>query len=225
MSTFLQLVNRARERCKVSGADLTTLVSVTGQSLWFKNAVIDAWEEIQELHTDWYWMRSTYSFTTTADDGDYTSSQAGISSRFGYWDRTYATVYVTATGVSDQTELCWLDYETFRAYYLTGSQSSGRPLHFSIGLSNELLIGPEPDSTAYTITGQYWKSAQTLSANSDEPELPEQHKIIPCKVMMKYGVTTPAPEILAEGESEYRRILSQLERRYLPQVQLAGPLV
>lgn len=225
MSTFLQLVNFARGECGVSGGDLSTLASVTGESLRFKNWVIRAWEEIQELHADWKWMRAAFSFTTTANDGSYTSAQAGIASRFGYWDRTYCTVYLTATGVSDQTELRWLDYETFRAYYLTGNQTDSRPQHFTVGDSNELLIGPAPGSTAYTVAGKYYKSTQTLSDDDDEPELPEQHKIIAYKAVMKYAVFDSAPEVMSLGGAEYNRILSFLRNRYLPAIQLGGPLV
>lgn len=225
MSTFLQLINRARERCGVSGSDLTVVTGLSGQSLWFKNAVIEAWEEIQELHADWYWMRGSYSFTTTADDGSYTSAQAGIASRFSYWDRTYCTVYLTSLGTSDQTELKWLDYETFRSEYLTGTQNSSRPTHYTIGLSNELLVGPAPEDTTYTIAGQYWKAPQTLADAADVPELPEKQRIIVARTMMKYGIRYSAAEMIAEGESQFNEILADLETRYLPAIHWPAPLI
>jgi hypothetical protein len=224
MSTLLQLVNFARQESGVLGADLTSLTGVTGESLRFKNWIIRAWEEIQELRPDWKWMRSTYSFTTTADDGSYTSTQAGIASRFGWWDRTYCTVYLTASGTNDQTELCWMEYEDFRAHYLTGTQTSNRPRHFTIGLSNELLIGPEPESTLYTITGQYVKSPQTLSADADEPELPEQHKFIAWWAINEYGGYEVATEALMRARSKIPRMRADLEAKYLPTIQLDGPL-
>lgn len=225
MSTFLELVNFARSESGVSGAELTTLADVSGESLRFKNWVIRAWEEIQELHPDWRWMRASYSFATTANQCSYTSAQAGISSRFGYWDRTYCTVYLTASGTADQIELDWMDYEAFRAAYLTGPQTSSRPQHFSIGDANELLLGPAPSSALYTVAGKYFKSPQTLSANADVPELPEQQRIIAYRAMLKYGYYEAASEVLARAKGDYRRILSSLEQKYLPAIRLGCPLV
>lgn len=224
MSTFLQLVNQAREECDAGGVDLSSLSGVAGESLRFKNWVIRSWEEIQERYR-WKWMRAAFSFTTTANDGSYTAAQAGISSRFGMWDKTFCTAYLTSAGTSDQTELKWLDYETFRQVYLTGAQTDNRPLHFTSGDSNELLVGPKPDSTLYTVAGHYYKSPQTLSADSDEPELPEQHRIIVARAMKKYARFTSAPEIFSEAAGEERRILMQLTGKYLPAMQTGDPLV
>lgn len=225
MSTFLQLVNIVRQECGATSADLASLSSVTGENLRFKNWVIRAWEEIQELHSDWRWMRTSFSFTTTADDGSYTSSQAGISSRFGYWDRTHCTVYLTASGTSDQKELEWVDYEVFRDEYLTGNQTSNRPTHFTVGDSNELLIGPAPDSTAYTIAGYYFKSPQTLSADADEPELPEQHKVIAWYAINEYGGYNLAAEVIGRAGAKVPRMLASLRAKYLPTIQLGDPLL
>lgn len=225
MSTLLQLVNSVREECDVSGSgDLATLSGVTGESLRIKIWVIRSYEEIQEMHTDWKWLRTSFSFTTTADDGSYTSAQAGITSRFGMWDKSFCTVYLTASGVADQSALTWMEYEDFRACYLRGTQTSDRPTSFTIGNSNELLVGPTPDSTLYTIAGQYFKSPQILSADADEPEMPEQHKVIMYRAMTKYARFNAAPEIYTDANSNERRIINMLAGKYLPSVTLAGPL-
>lgn len=225
MRTFLQLVNYAREECGVSGADLTTLSGVTGQSLRFKNWIINAWKEIQSLHRDWYWMRGEYSFVTTANDGSYTSADAGISTRFLNWDRTYCTCYTTSIGVNDELPLGYLPYEQFRGHYLTGQQTDQRPRHFSIGLANELLIGPRPDSALYTIRGNYEKSSQVLAENDDLPDIPEQEDVIVYRAMKKYARFTGAAEIIDDAIANERRILSDLRIKYLPAVDVGGPLL
>lgn len=226
MPTFLQLVNYNREECDVSGrGDLSTLVDVTGESLRFKNWVIRSWEEIQEQHADWKWMRASYSFATTANDGTYTSAQAGISSRFGRWDRTYCTAYLTASGTADQAELCFVDYEDFRSSCLTQPVSASRPTHFSVGDANELLLWPVPDSALYTIKGDYFKSPQILSADADEPELPEQHRIIVYRAMKKYARFSASPEIYADANEHESLIMSQLRAKYLPAFHLGDALI
>lgn len=224
MSTFLELVNFARQESGVLGADLTSLTSVTGESLRFKNWIIRAWDQIQKKHQDWKWMRSGYSFTTTANDGSYTSAEAGIATRFGYWDRTYCTVYLTASGTHDQTELEYLDYETFRCHYLTGTQTNQRPLHWTIGDANELLIGPTPESTLYTIAGAYYKSPQILSADADVPELPEDHDLIAWWAIKRYGGYEVAPEVIMTAKENISSSMGTLTARYRPTVEMAGPL-
>lgn len=221
--TFLELVNFVRQECDVSMADLSTLSGVVGEDKRIMNWVIRSWNDIQNKHIDWKFLRGTFSFVTTANDGSYSSSDAGISTRFRYWARDYCTVYLTASGVNDQTEIRWLDYETFRSYYLTGTQSNQRPQHFTAGLSNELLLGPAPDSALYTIAGQYVKAPQVLNDSTDIPDLPEQHEVIAYLAMTKYGNFEVAQEVIARGKAEYRRIMADLRLRYLPEIQLSPP--
>lgn len=220
---LLELVNYARSECG-AGSDLTSLTGVTGDSLRFKNWVIREWEEIQKKHRDWRWMMAAYSFTSTANSGSYTPAQAGISTRFGMWDRNFCTVYLTATGVSDQSEVYFLDFNSFRQMYLLGAQTSQRPIHFTIGGNNELLLAPKPESTLYTITGNYYKGVQTLSANSDIPELPEQHEVIAYGAMMRFGRYKAAPEIYTDASGRMRKIMKQLTAVYLPEMMLGKPL-
>lgn len=225
METLLSLVNMAREECGASGGALSTVANVSGESLRFKNWIIRTWNEIQELHDDWKWMRSAFSFTTTIDKGAYTSAEAGIVSRFNYWDKTYCTCRITANGVSDQTELTWMEYETFRSVYLTGLQNSNRPQHFTIGLTNELLIGPAPESDSYTISGQYAKSNQVLVVDGDIPEVPEEHGVIAYGAMIKYARYEVAAEVLSDATRQYNRKLRKLESKYLPIMTTACPLL
>lgn len=228
MPNLLSLVNTAREECDAAGSgDLTTLVGVSGESLRFKNWIIRAWEEIQEKHTDWRWMKTDYSFVTTANDGSYTSAQAGIASRFDNWDKTFCTVYTTSAGTADQTRLQWIDYDTFRNTYLVGShaQLTGRPMYFTSGPANELLLGPKPDSALYTVAGQYHKSPQTLSANTDEPELPDHQRVIVYRAMKKYARFSSAPEIYQDAENHERELMAQIMAKYLPMITMDGPLV
>lgn len=224
MATLLSLVNDARQECGITSGDLTSLSSITGENLRFKNWTIKAWEEIQGMHDDWYFLRGDYSFTTTANDGSYTGAQAGIATRFLDWDISWAKVYLTASGTSDETEIYYLNYEDFRIAYLTGSQTSGRPLYFSVGLDQELLLGPAPDSTAYTIAGQYRKTPQTLSADADVVDIPEQSGVIVYRTMKKYARYESAGEIYADAMNEEQRMMRILEKKYLPNMRLAEPL-
>ena len=64
--TFLQLINRARQECGVTGPDLTTVTGLTGESLRFYNWINSAWVDIQTAHEDWQFMRLPFQFNTVA---------------------------------------------------------------------------------------------------------------------------------------------------------------
>lgn len=225
MRTLLQLVNAVREEGGASGGTLSTLSSVTGESLRVKNWVILAWKEIQSLHRDWTFMRGTYSFATTEGDGDYTSADAGIAAdTFSRWSKTRCTCYLTSAGTNDEYPLIYLPFENFRLVYQTGTQTNSRPQHYSIGLSAELLIGPKPDDRGYTITGDFEKAVQALSSDDDAPIIPEQDEIIVYRALQKYARYEAAGEIYEDAKGNYRRILSDLEAKYLPEIVLGGPL-
>lgn len=95
---FLQLINRVRQNCGVSGADYPTSVGLTGEGLRLKNWVNEAWMELQNQREDWQWMRKSFAFPTVAGQPFYTAAQIGITD-FGLWARdtfrNYANPQVT----------------------------------------------------------------------------------------------------------------------------------
>lgn len=176
-----------RESGTISGD--ATPSAVTGQSgrlLKVVNWVAKAWTEIQNLHDDWLWMRAEFSATTTAGAPRYTSSSFSLTrfSRF-ITEPHGVTIYKTATGVSDEGELRFIDWQTWRATYGRGTQVNNRPRDYTISPAGEFCVGPVPDDT-YTLRGEYQKSAQVLAANTDIPELPDTslHSVIVWKALM-----------------------------------------
>lgn len=222
--TLLQLVNAVREEGGVSGGTLATLASARGETLRIKNHVIKAWKEIQSILRDATFMRGDYSFATSDGDGDISSAGAGIASGFLRFSKTRCTCYVTATGVADEFPLAWMPFEAFREVYLTGSQVNGRPESFSVNKAGELLLGPKPNSTGYTITGEYEKSVTALSADDDAPDIPEQDEVIEYRALMKYARFEAAAEIYDDAKANYNRIMSDLRTKYLPEITLGEPL-
>lgn len=221
--TFLELVQRLRQECGISGTGPAAVTNQTGELRRLVDWVATSWDDIQRLHQDWSWLKGTYSFAATPNDDRYTSADAGIATRFKTWDRNMARVY--SSSVNDETELMFLAYEEWRHIYRVGTQTSARPVHFSIDpASKDLLLGYKPD-IAYTISGEYFKSVQTLAADGDEPEMPEEyHMAIVYKAMMKYARYNAAGEIYEDASTEYRKIRAELEARELPQMLMAGPL-
>lgn len=220
---FLQLCQRVARECGVSGTGPATVVSQTGEAGRVVNWTASAWNDVQLARPDWYWMRGTFSFTTTPSDRTYSSTDAGIASRFSTWDMDSMRCYQTSQ--NDEMSLSWMDYETFRNSYIIGAQTVSRPIVASIDPQQNLLLGPTPN-LAYTISGEYVKAPQDLALDADTPEMPAQYRLaIVYRAMMMYARFTSAPEIYDDALQNYKRYLRLLEIHQLPTVELAGALV
>ncbi len=226
---YLQLVQRLRKECGVSGTGPTSVVGQTGTSELLVGWINSAWIEIQGLHDNWDFMRSPFSFQAYANVGDYTTSGgAGVGaglSDLRYWHADTFRAQKTADGVSDQQWLVQWEYQVFRDTYRFGLQTPGRPVVFAINpMGKALMLGSIPDAQ-YTITGEYQKQPYDLVANEDVPNIPDHlHMVIVYKAMQSYGMYEAAPEVVSRGETQYTRMLNQLEREELPQVYLGDPL-
>jgi hypothetical protein len=222
--TYLQLCQQLREKAGISGTGPSAVTGQTGEMQRIVNWVNQAWEEIQLKHTNWNWMRGDFSFQTVANDYDYSPADAGIASRFSQWDQSTIKSFRTSIGVSNEYELQFLHYLRYRSLYLTGPQPSGTPICFAFAPDRKLLIGPKPDGI-FTVSGQYWKAPQTLSTNTDEPEMPaEFHMLIVWKALEMYGWYESAAEVIAVAEKKITFYMNRLEINQLPSVMMADPL-
>ena len=226
---FLQLVQRLRKECGVSGNGPTSVVGQTGTLDLLVNWTNSAWSEIQGLHDNWDFMRSPFSFEAAQGVGDYTTSGGpGVGASIPdlrYWHKETFRAQKTAFGLSDQQWLVEWDYQVFRDTYRFGVQTPGRPVVFAVSpFGKALMLGSIPDAE-YTITGEYQKLPADLVANDDVPSMPEHlHMAIVYKAMQSYGMFESASEVVARGEAQYTRLINQLEREELPEVYLGDPL-
>lgn len=83
---FLQLVNRYKLECGVTGADLVTTASQIGEYARLVTWINQAWLDIQNVRSDWGWMRKTATFQTASHKPTYSLSDIGITD-FGFWMR------------------------------------------------------------------------------------------------------------------------------------------
>lgn len=222
--TFLELCQRVRQEAGISGTGPAAVTGQTGESKRIVDWVQSAWQDIQMMRPNWRWMRASFSFNTVSDDYDYTSAQAGIASRFSSWDEESFKIYLTSLGTSDQVELERWPYEDFRRIFLTGPQTANRPACFTIGHDLSILLGPKPNGI-YTVSGEYRKSIQTFSANTDVPEMPaDYHMAIVYRALMMYARYDAAGEIYADAYTNLKRFINLLELNQLPPVEMADPL-
>lgn len=222
--TFLEICQRLRQECGVSGTGPSTVVSQTGQLKKLVDWAAEAWNEIQDMRPNWAFMWKEFSFNTTAGTRDYAAADVSITD-VDQWDTDSFLIYKTATGTSDQNELPFLDYRDWRPRYRTrmAERDSDRPILFTLKPDGELRLEPKPDAI-YTIDGEYRRTRQTFTANADEPTgLPEKfHMMIVWKAMQYYGFHENAPEVLGQGEAHFDQWLPILEREQLPRIRIGA---
>ncbi len=226
-TTFLQGTNLTRLECGITSGDISTLVGVTGKNLQIKNWYNRAWQDVQRVHANWEWMRSSFSFATVASQQEYTAAQAGATN-YGKWMPETFRNRITSQGYTSELWLEEWDWETFRNTYVFGAQRTvtGRPVVFAIKPNKSIMVGPLPNATGYTFTGDYFTSALALSADTDVPGLPDQFvDIVMHKAKMYYGAEESAQEVYESGLQDYTRMLVELECDQLPDINLGGPMI
>ncbi len=223
--TFLELCERAAVECGSSSVP-TSVVSQSGEAQRFVNWVSQSWMDIQQA-ARWDWLQDDFSFQTTASDGDYTPTQAGIT-RFKTWVPDTFRIYLTADGQATEQYLIEQDWDWFRDVYLFGGQASqtGRPTQYAIRPHDRAIVLGDKPNGIYTVTGRYWKSAQTLAADADEPEgIPEEFQmLIVYRAMLKYAGYESAAEVLATARGEYRTMMMRMTEQCLPRLTLGATL-
>ncbi len=150
---FLQLVNRARLNCGISGSDLIGVTGQTGESLRVISWVNESWLDLQAQRQDWLWLRKSIAFQTVANQYAYTPAQAGLSD-FGAWDRdtfrNYQNPIVTVSIASPGVV-------TYAAHLLSTGDSiifattSALPTGLSVGLVY-YVVNPTTDTFQLSTT-------------------------------------------------------------------------
>ena len=135
------------------------------------------------------------------------------------------TLYLKATGVSDEGAIREIDYALWRHRYDRGSQTDQRPVSYAISPLDEFCPGPIPDAV-YTVNGEYYKAAETLSANGDTPALPTRfHDVIVWRALELLAEHDEAPLAIASARSKRMILMGEVERDQLERVEIGcGPL-
>jgi len=106
--TFLQLVQRLRQETAYADSGPSAVTSQTGAHLRAVNWVIEAWNEIQNRHANWRWLRADFTFNTSASTEEYAYGSvtdvaaSAVITRFKSWlikdPRNPPRCYLTASG-------------------------------------------------------------------------------------------------------------------------------
>jgi len=230
---FLELVQRLRQEAGVSGTGPTAVTNQSGEYKRLVDWIQSAYEDIQNAHRTWRFMRRQATVNTVAGTRSYapgswtdTTDSAAIS-RFDYWHNDTASIYLSATGVSDEQRLVFLPYDDWRVTYDIGNSiaEQDRPSFFTVAPNNNIILAKVPNDV-YVVRNDYQMYAGTLADENAIPVLPINfHMTIVWRALMWYGEYEGAPEAFSRGQTNFNRNFSRLEQRELPPMGFGEPLV
>ena len=220
--TFLVLARRLRQEAGISGSGPTTVVSQTGEMGRVVDWILAAYQDIQNAHTSWRFMREAFSFSTVDGQQEYTPVQAGITN-MGAWITDTISLY---SSVSDEQFLDYITWDFFKSNYWIGSHrtTESRPVVVTVTPGNSLALWQIPDAV-YTCRGEYYKTTVTMTVDSDTPIIPIRFQLaIVWKALMYYGAYAAADEKYAHGKNEFRRLMRLMELDQLEDFTYGAPL-
>lgn len=231
--TYLELFQAAKRECRITGSAPASVAGNTEVLDRLANWVSAAYVDIQN-RDDWRWLRHQFTLPLVASDGTYAygdctdSETSSAITRLSHWWlndlENPPKCYLTATGVGGEYWLTFHAYEHFVTVYRRNLQPESNPSVCSVDYLDRIVIGPIPND-AYTMTGDYQLSAQTLALDADVPEMPAQfHMLIVYQAMQKYGYIEGSSEVLMRGQAEGNRMMRQLEINQKPRMRLGAPL-
>lgn len=220
--TNIELCQRLRQEAGIAGSGPSTVVSQSGELERVVSWINSAYEDIQNIRATWRFLQESFTFSTIDGTQNYTPSDVSLSD-LSAWKTDCFTLY---SSESDEQDLTYLLWKNFKRTYIFGANRSvsTRPTMFTVKPDNSVSLWAIPDAV-YTVTGEYYKKAQSMSANDDEPLIPSQfHMIIVWKALMLYGAYSGASDVYTHGEREYKNYLRKLEADQLPKITFGEPL-
>ena len=226
----LQLVQRLHSESGSQGTTPANVTGQTGRNARLVNWIGTAYGDIQRLHESWLFRVDEFSFPTISGTQNYTPAGVGIDDlanwKYDPDPNNLSGIRLYSSEVDEQ-DLIYLPWDDFRATYKFGSfrSQSTRPTIFSIKPDMSMDLWAIPDAV-FTVNGEYIKTVDALSGNTDTPIIPaDHHLIIVWKALMYYGAFEGAPEVYAHGAKEYGDMLVKLEINQLPKMVWGSPLV
>jgi hypothetical protein len=222
---FLEICQSIVREGGISGS----LANVTGQSgehLRVVNWANGAYRYILNMHKEWKFLRKDLAFPVIVGTAEYSASAMSLAD-FGEWKLDSFRAYTTDIGFADEQFVrCVRNYDDFRNRYMMGAMRSvtGRPQLVAEKPDQNLRIFPIPDA-AYTVTGEYYRVPADMAVNADLPIFPARfHKAVVWRALMFYAEYEGDASLFASAQTEFGREISQMELRFLPDMEASGPM-
>jgi len=222
---FLDLCKALAREAGISGS-IPSVTDQAGEALRVVNWIIEGYREVLNAHSDWTFLRADVAFLANVGSRSYTAAAAGVAD-FGEWrfNGTWSC-FDAAVGARDEQPLRYMEYDRFRRACLFGAQGelTGRPLAIAEGPGQTLLLWPLPDKP-YTIHGEQLSQPADLATNTDVPVFAMRwHRIVVHRALMLYAAFEGDAGLFASAQTNYARMLEQMENVYLPEFGTCGAM-
>jgi len=161
--TYLQMLQRLQQESSTSGTVPSTCQNVTGDLARLCGWINQAWVDIQNERSDWFFMEQPVSFNTIVGQQAYNAAQAGLSS-FANYDISSFRQYNVSMGFGSEQRLLFAEYRRFRDLYqyATMRTTQAMPVCFTVDYQKNILLGPIPDNV-YCVNGLAYAKPTTFS--------------------------------------------------------------
>lgn len=212
--TFLELCQELAREIGVPGTGPSTVLAQTGELEKIVRYVRNADLDIKNRYIDWKFLwKDDFSYTLSANDEGLTSASASWPTNLGTWN---PDMFVLDATSDDYRLLEYIPYKTWLRDYSYGTHTASTPEIITIKPDNSLAWYPKADK-AYTLTGEYWKAAVKMTANTDTSDIPARfRRLIVARAKLYYAEHEDAPEVSQGAGAEHDDMLDQLIAQYAP---------
>lgn len=218
---FLQICQRVRQECGISGNGPLAVARQVGMYAKIVDWVKAAHEEIQTKRTMWRfdWFELTQALTIGAE-AYAPASDWGLKVRS--WARDSAHLYRTAAGPTSRHWLAYLEWDQYRD--LRTPAVPGMPIYWTQAPDRRLMFYPIPDQD-FTLVAEGYRSPEILVQTTDIPRLPEEyHMAIVWRAVMLYCGHDENQPLFQTAQANYKGLISRIEATELPGMMTGEPL-
>jgi len=222
---FVDIVERLRVECGVSGRPITDVETLTGEHLRLKQWTASAWIDIQsEYEGLWAFMRTESAHTISAYESLITPSE-WVAESVNTWKIDSFRIAAAGRPRSRSVPLVFLPYDQFITGPGLDVTAWAQPRYFTVRPGDKALIVAPGADAGYTLFYEYQAEPVALEDNEDVPACPAKfHMLLVYEAMMKYGRYEIAPEILSQAREDRDRMMFKLKLDQLPAITFGGPL-
>lgn len=204
---FLEICREAHDLSGLQGYLASASVVTTGTvDAYLVKAVQKTWVEIQNFRKDFDFNRSSASLTLTTSTETYTPTTIlGSANALTEW-KIDSFIY-------NDSRLKYIHYDNWIA---RETPQAAEPGYFSVRLSDNALLF-DPVDQSYPIEVHYYRGLQSLSSNTDTPNLPNQfHKLIVYGAVVEMASYLGEVNLYNRYASLYSQMMGQLLRTEVP---------
>jgi len=220
--TRLELVKRLSRESGVNKVGPISSEGQVGTYLQLVEWIDEAYAAIQGVHDTWRFHKAPFSKALSMDDGLYAPADLDITD-FKHWIPDGVSLY---ENLADEAPLHWLEWEDFQLNFGVGNNTilTGRPGFWTNDPDDNLKLYRIPDK-AYILRGEYFQKNDVMTQDGDVPIYHEDyHMGIVWRALMYYGLAFAESDRYTVGMQEFKKVLRNMERKYLPKLRYGKTL-